>query len=95
MVGKIVGIRKAVGEYRNVPKGFHVEIWSEKVGNDVHVWTSEYLSQNSWTVNHPTSEKRLDPTVYDILENALYAGETMSMTAAIKEAVRQIWQEVE
>lgn len=84
---KVVGIRNAVSDIKNVPKGFHVEVWSEKVDNIITVWTSEYLSQNSWTINHHKSEHRLDVIAREIREY-----EDVSMTEALKQAVRQVYE---
>ena len=86
---KIIGIRKAVQDIKGVPKGFHVEVWSEKnEKGDVEVWTSEYLSQNSWTINHPASHKCLDSYMSQVymMEN----GE-VSVTEQIRRAVAEVY----
>ena len=86
---KIIGIRKAVQDIKGVPKGFHVEVWSEKnERGDVEVWTSEYLSQNSWTINHPASHKCLDGLMSQVymMEN----GE-VSVTEQIRRAVAEVY----
>lgn len=86
---KIIGIKKAVQDIKGVPKGFHVEVWSEKnEKGDVEVWTSEYLSQNSWTINHPASHKRLDGLMSQVymMEN----GE-VSVTEQIRRAVAEVY----
>lgn len=47
---KIVGLKKAVNDMKWAPKGFHCEIWAKRIDADtVEVWTSEYLTANSWT----------------------------------------------
>lgn len=47
---KIIGLRKAIHDMICVPKGWHCEIWAKRIdANTVEVWTSEYLTQNSWT----------------------------------------------
>lgn len=47
---KIVGLKKAVNDMKWAPKGFHCEIWAKRIdANTVEVWTSEYLTANSWT----------------------------------------------
>ena len=86
---KIIGIKQAVQDIKGVPKGFHVEVWSEKnEKGDVEVWTSEYLSQNSWTINHPASHKRLDGLMSQVymMEN----GE-VSVTEQIRRAVAEVY----
>ena len=46
---KIVGIKKAAHDMLWAPKGFHCEIWAKKSGKKVELWTSEYLTSESWT----------------------------------------------
>lgn len=47
---KVVGLKKAVNDMKWAPKGFHCEIWAKRIDADtVEVWTSEYLTANSWT----------------------------------------------
>ena len=46
---KIVGLRKAVHDIMWAPKGFHCEIWAKRSGKKVELWTSEYLTSESWT----------------------------------------------
>lgn len=89
MAGKIIGLKKAVTEFRNCPPGFHVEIWGgmDEHG-DVLIWTSEYLSQNSWTINHADGEHRLDNIAMEVMAES----ETnCSMTAALKGAVSAVF----
>lgn len=57
---KVNGFRKTIKEFNDVPAGFHVEIWA-CVDNDkktIELYTSEYLSQNSWSTNHGENEYR-------------------------------------
>ena len=46
---KIVGIKKAAHDMLWAPKGFHCEIWAKRKGKKVELWTSEYLTSESWT----------------------------------------------
>ena len=46
---KIVGIKKAAHDMLWAPKGFHCEIWAKKNRKNVVLWTSEYLTSESWT----------------------------------------------
>lgn len=46
---KIVGIKKAAHDMLWAPKGFHCEIWAKKNRKKVVLWTSEYLTSESWT----------------------------------------------
>lgn len=47
---KIVGLKKAVNDMKWAPNGWHCEIWAKRIdANTVEVWTSEYLTANSWT----------------------------------------------
>lgn len=46
---KIVGIKKAAHDMLWAPKGFHCEIWAKRNGKKVELWTSEYLTSESWT----------------------------------------------
>lgn len=86
---KIIGIRKAVQDIKGVPKGFHVEVWSERnEKGDVEVWTSEYLSQNSWTTNHPINQKCLDRFMSEVY--MMEDGE-VSVTEQIRRAVAEVY----
>lgn len=91
MNGRIVGIRNVVSDIRNTPLGFHVEVWSERDGNTIRVWTSEYLTQNSWTVGHPEGERRI---MYgEQFSKAEWFGEEISLTEAIRREVAKVWGE--
>ena len=46
---KIVGIKKAAHDMLWAPKGWHCEIWAKRNGKKVVLWTSEYLTSESWT----------------------------------------------
>lgn len=85
---RILGLKKAVGEIKSVPEGFHMEVWSELKGDEeVAVWTTEYLSSNSWTVNHDISERRLDAVMREIDDGR------MSLTEQIRRAVDVVWED--
>lgn len=54
----------------------------------IEMWTSEYLSQNSWTVNHGADERRVDVEAREI-----QAIEGWPMSRALKEAAIRVWEE--
>lgn len=91
-MAKVIGVRKAASDYIHVPRGFHVEIWCDKTENgDIEVYTSEYLSQNSWTINMPgkcitASEKFCDD--WDRMEG-------LCLTKKIKKVALELWDEKE
>lgn len=87
---KIHNIRQTIRDIKGVPEGFHVEVWSAQMGDgEVTVWTSEYLSSNSWTVNHPAGERRLDTVMREI---SMCDGDgRMSITEQIRRAVESVW----
>ena len=89
MARKILGIRKVVSEVRAVPHGFHVEIWGYKTEQgDIQLYTSEYLSQNSWTIGHDEGEVDITLRVYTVMD-----WDGVSMTEAIKRTVAEVWKE--
>lgn len=55
---KVYNFQKVVSESENVPYGFHVETWGivDRDKKEIVLYTSDYLSQNSWTTNHPDNE---------------------------------------
>lgn len=84
----IRNIRRTVNEYDNTPRGFHVEVWSSRAKDGaIEVWTSDLLSQNSWTENHAEDERRLDT------EMAAWRAwnPNLSTTALIRRAVADTW----
>lgn len=58
----VKGIKKTVSEALHVPKGTHVEIWAvvDETKKQIVLYTSDYLSQNSWTLNHGDDECRFE-----------------------------------
>jgi len=85
---KVHGVKQAVGELMRTPRGFHQEVWSSRdEKGEIWVWTSQYLDQNSWTINHPPEEKRVD-TAANMYRSC---NERMSMTAALKQAAIDVW----
>lgn len=90
----IKNLRKTVSEYKNVPKGFHVEVWScQNYKGEIELWTSEYLTQNSWTEYRQNPEfKRLDGMISQIWEEDLYDGVKRSLTDTIRLAVERKWR---
>lgn len=86
---KTIGIKRVVGEYKRVPYGFHVEIWGRmRRSGDVEVWTTDYLSQNCWTINHREDEHKLDGLMREYMEE-----DGLSMTDALKKAVAETWRD--
>lgn len=88
---RIIGLRDVVSDLLHCPPGMHHEVWSELDGDAVRIWTSEYLSQNSWTTGHPESERELTGTINEIRERARWDGENVSMTGAVRRAVADVW----
>ena len=92
MARKILGIRSAVSDLKSTPYGFHQEVWGwETEKGDIQLYTSEYLSQNSWTINHDEGEHRVDGIMREIMHDDEYDGIKTSMTEAIRRAVAQVW----
>lgn len=88
---RIIGLREVVSDLLHCPPGFHHEVWSEIDGDAVRVWTSEYLSQNSWTTGHPETERELTGTINEIRDDARWGGESVNMTEAVRRAVSKVW----
>lgn len=88
---KIIGIRQTVKDMMDCPRDHHVEIWSQMNGDDVEVWASEWLSQNSWTTNHPETEREITGTVNEIKSRVEDEGGHISNTNAIKRAAEEVW----
>lgn len=90
----IKNLRRTVSEYKNVPKGFHVEVWSSmNHKGEVELWTSEYLTQNSWTEYRDNPEfVKLDGMMSLIREEDLYDGVKRSLTDTIRLAVERKWR---
>lgn len=94
MARKILGIRKVVSELKTTPHGSHQEVWDWETENgDIQLYTSEYLSQNCWTINHAEGEHRVDGIMREIMRYDEYDGIRTSMTEAIKRAVAEIFGE--
>lgn len=88
---KIIGIRQTVRDMMDCPRDHHVEIWSQMNGDDIEVWASDWLSQNSWTTNHSESERELTGTIGEIKYRAERHGERISNTDAIRQAAEEVW----
>lgn len=60
---KVYNFKKVVSERSHVPYGFHVETWAiiDREYNAIILYTSDYLSQNSWTINHGDNEVLIEP----------------------------------
>ncbi len=88
---KIIGLREVVSDLLHCPPGYHCEVWSELDGDAVRVWTSEYLSQNSWTTGHPECERELTGAINRIRDRAEWDGQRVSMTETVRRAVAEVW----
>lgn len=94
MKARIRQVRRTAAEMRQCPRGFHVEVWSYKdEKGDVVLYTSDYLSQNMWTINHPPEERQLDEHIYDV--RVEYAYDHVTLERILKEAAHRAWPEVE
>lgn len=94
MTLKIKGIRKVVQELQHIPNGYHLELWSEKKGETVELWTSCLLTVNSWTVYESNPESvKLDYYLNAVWHDVYTVGETISLTDAIKRAVKYAYRE--
>lgn len=82
---KIVGIKKAAHDMLWAPKGFHCEIWAKRNGKKAVLWTSEYLTSESWT-SGIEGFTRIDRYVRQ------YKGIGYNWTASIRMAVER-WVE--
>lgn len=80
---KLVGLKKAVHDMRQAPKGYHCEIWAKRNGKKVVLWVSEYLTANSWTTGIE-GWKRIESDVIRLRE----AG--YSWTEAIRTAAEEV-----
>lgn len=81
---KIVGIKKAAHDMLWAPKGFHCEIWAKRNGKKVELWTSEYLTANSWTTGIE-GWKRIDHYVRQ------YKDSGYNWTASIRITVAEVF----
>lgn len=80
---KIVGLKKAVHDMRQAPKGYHCEIWAKRNGKKVVLWVSEYLTANSWTTGIE-GWKRIEPDVIRLRESGY------SWTESIRTAAEEV-----
>ncbi len=89
----IKNLRRTVSEYKNVPKGFHVEVWSrQNHRGEVELWTSELLSPTSWTEYRDNPEfVKLDGEIRQIRTEDECFGVKRSYTDTIKMAVERKW----
>ena len=81
---KIVGIKKAAHDMLWAPKGWHCEIWAKRSDKKVELWTSEYLTANSWT-NGIEGFKRIDRYVRQ------YKDAGYTWTASIRITVAEVF----
>lgn len=56
---RVYNFQKVIRERANVPRGFHVETWGtvDREEKTIELYTSDYLSENSWTVNHDSDDE--------------------------------------
>ncbi len=89
---KVYGVRGVVSELLHCPQGFHREVWGEmNEDGEVEIWTSQLLSQNTWTINHPENEKSLFGVIHEILWMARYDDEHVTLTQAVLRAIDLVW----
>lgn len=88
---KIIGIRRAVREIRECPAGFHVEVWTylDDKG-DIQVYTSEYLSANSWT-NPARHQGERQIRWRDVEDEMAAEGRRCSLTDLIRIGASREW----
>lgn len=91
MKARIYGIKKVASEYKNIPAGFHLEIWACKTNDGYEVWTSELLTVGSWTwyKDHP-EYKRIDAAVRDYRYRAV--DRYPSVTEGIRVAIERVFE---
>lgn len=88
---KISGLREVVSALLHCPPGFHFEVWSEAADDGIEIWTSDLLSQNSWTINHEEGWRELTGTIREIRDRSEEVGSRVSMTEAVRRAVMEVW----
>lgn len=91
MSRKVRNLRKVATELRHTPEGFHQEVWSYENGSrEIVLYTSEYLSLNSWTIGHDPDEKKLDEHIHELQE--AYRYDDVTLERILKEAALAAWQ---
>ncbi len=88
---KITGLREVVSDLLHCPVGFHYEVWSDASDDGIEIWTSDLMSQNTWTINHAEGERELTGTIHEIRERSEWEGSRVSMTEAVRRAVEEVW----
>lgn len=89
---KVYGVRGVVRDLLHCPQSFHYEVWGEMDENgDVTIWTSQLLSQNTWTTNHKKSERCISDTIGEILYDAEWSGERVPLAQAVLRAIDLVW----
>lgn len=79
---KIIGLKRAVNDILWAPRGYHCEIWAKRIdANTVEVWTSEYLTANSWTTG-PTGWTQIDRYVREYKDMGYSWTKSIRMAAA-------------
>lgn len=88
---KIIGIRQAVSDIKTCPAGFHVEVWSRLDDKgDIQVYTSEYLSMNSWT-NPARHRDERQIRWRDVEDEMAAEGKRCSLTDLIRIGAMREW----
>ena len=89
---EVFGARGVVSDLLHCPQGFHYEVWGEKDEDGrVEVWTSQLLSQNTWTINHKAGEESLLGTIHEILDDARWDSRHITLTQAVLRAIDLVW----
>lgn len=87
---KIYGIRRVAHEMKNIPPGFHVDIWACKNGENYKVWASELLTSESWTEYEKRPDYlKLNYVISEYIDRIRRKeNRTPSITECINEAIR-------
>lgn len=97
MVGKmkIVGLNAALKDIRECPDLFHLEVWGRKVKEGVvEIWTSELLTENSWTEYKDSDYVRISDIASKIMFRTEYVERRrITIGASLRLACEQVWGE--
>ena len=89
---EVFGVRGVVSDLLHCPQGFHYEVWGEMDGDGrVEIWTSQLLSQNTWTINHHENEWCISGTINEIMDDARWEDEHVTLTQAVLRAIDLVW----
>ena len=89
---EVFGVRGVVSDLLHCPQGFHYEVWGEMDGDGrVEIWTSQLLGQNTWTINHKEGEESIFGVIHEVLYDAEWSGEHVTLTQAVLRAIDLVW----